>query len=73
MQSVDFVEANLETVKFENCDLLDAVFENTNLEKTNFITAHNYTLDPENNKINGAQFSKEEVIGLLNKYPITIK
>ncbi len=73
LQEADFVETDLRNAMFDNCDLQNAMFENTMLEKANFYTAYNYSIDPEMNALKNAVFSKEEVIGLLNKYPITIK
>jgi hypothetical protein len=43
-----------------------------NLEKADFSTAKNYTIDAENNKLKKAIFSLPEVIGLLSKYDIII-
>jgi hypothetical protein len=52
--------------------LAGATFDNTNLEKTNFTTAFNYSIDPDNNRIKKAKFSVPGVLGLLNKYDIVI-
>lgn len=73
LQEVDFVESELNNGVFDNCNLLDAVFERSLLEKADFRTAYNYSFDPDINRIKGAKFSKEEVIGLLAKYAIIIK
>jgi len=51
---------------------MSTVFENTILEKVDFSTSFNYSIDPEMNKIKKAKFSLPEVIGLLNKYDIEI-
>tara|TARA_B110000211_G_C14083111_1_gene555490 strand:- start:1465 stop:2031 length:567 start_codon:yes stop_codon:yes gene_type:complete len=69
---VDFSESNLSGAVFSNCDLGNALFDKTNLMNSNFTTAFNYTIDPENNKIKNAKFSLPEVTGLLNKYSIKI-
>jgi hypothetical protein len=53
--------------------LLNAKFENTLLEKTNFETAYNFSIDPERNKIKKAKFALAGVPGLLHKYNIEIK
>jgi fluoroquinolone resistance protein len=50
-----------------------AIFEATQLEKANFLTAYNYSFRPEENKIKKAQFSKEGIIGLLRHYNIVVK
>ncbi|HIC30288.1 MAG TPA: pentapeptide repeat-containing protein, partial [Flavobacteriaceae bacterium] len=57
---------------FDNCDLKNAVFEQTNLEQANFFTAINYSINPERNKIKGAKFSKDQISGLLDTYKIII-
>tara|TARA_B100000795_G_scaffold268439_1_gene255387 strand:+ start:140 stop:706 length:567 start_codon:yes stop_codon:yes gene_type:complete len=69
---VDFSETDLTNALFDNCDLTNALFDRSVLLKTNFKTAYNYSIDPENNKIKGAQFSLPQVTGLLNKYSISI-
>ncbi|MCZ4225284.1 hypothetical protein [Pedobacter rhodius] len=57
---------------FDNCDLLSATFDGTILEKTDFRTAYNYSIDPDNNRIKKARFSKAGLAGLLHKYDIQI-
>jgi hypothetical protein len=42
------------------------------LEKTDFSTAKNITLDPEQNKLKQAKFSVEGALSLLSKYKIEI-
>tara|TARA_R110001583_G_scaffold30906_4_gene106261 strand:- start:1158 stop:1733 length:576 start_codon:yes stop_codon:yes gene_type:complete len=69
---VDFTEADLTQAIFQSCDLGKAVFNNTILEKADFSTAYNYRIDPEQNKIKKARFSKEGLEGLLFKYDIQI-
>ncbi len=73
MQEVDFVEANLSGIKFIECDLLGAIFENTNLERTDFRTAYNYTLDPGQNRIRKTKFSLQGLPGLLTKFDMEIE
>ncbi len=64
LTEVDLTEANLSKVNVDNCDFSGAIFERTNLEKANFSTAFNYSIDPENNKMKGASFSMLAVTGL---------
>ena len=73
LQEVDFVEVDLTSALFQNCDLSGAVFERTLLEKADFRTSYNYTLDPEANRIRKAKFSSKEVLGLLDKFDIDIE
>ena len=72
LHEVDFTEADLTKVVFDDCDLTRALFINSNLEKTNFSTAYNYSIDPEQNRLKKALFSKMDLGGLLNKYDIEI-
>ncbi|WP_299681787.1 pentapeptide repeat-containing protein [uncultured Dokdonia sp.] len=72
LKEVDFTESNLSEVIFANCNLKDAIFDHTNLQKTDFKSALNYTIDLDQNTVKGAQFSKENIQGLLTKYGIKI-
>jgi fluoroquinolone resistance protein len=60
-------------VIFDNCDLKNAAFDQTILEKADFRTAFNYSIDPDNNKIKKAKFSISGLTGLLEKYNIEIE
>ncbi len=73
LHGVDFTEADLTGSKLDNCDLLNTVFDQTNVEKADFRHAVNYSIDPESNKIKAAIFSMPEVTGLLDKYKIKIE
>jgi hypothetical protein len=58
---------------FAECDLSRAVFQAGILEKTDFRSAFNYTIDPELNKLKKAKFSRSGLAGLLEKYNIDIE
>jgi fluoroquinolone resistance protein len=73
LQEVDFSQCDLAGSVFDNCDLLSAKFENSILEKVDFRTAFNYSIDPSLNKIKKARFSTLGVAGLLDKYDIEIE
>ncbi len=73
LQEVDFAQANLSNAQFSNTDLSNSVFEKTNLEKADFRTAFNFRIDPELNRLKGAKFSLEGVMGLLDKYGIVVE
>ncbi|MCW3075998.1 MAG: pentapeptide repeat-containing protein [Bacteroidetes bacterium] len=73
MQEVDFSQADLSGSFFINCDLSRAVFDGTNLEKSDLRTSYNFTIDPERNKIKKARFSNAGLAGLLGKYDIIIE
>ncbi|MCM4167531.1 hypothetical protein KCTC52924_00970 [Arenibacter antarcticus] len=73
LHQADFSESDLSNAKFDNCDLKEAIFENSILLKTDFRSAINFNIDPENNKLKKAKFSKEGALGLLLKYNIDIE
>lgn len=72
LHEADFTEAVLTGSAFDGCDLGRAVFENTVLEKVDFRTAYNYSIDPEKNKLKKARFSNANLAGLLAKYDLDI-
>ena len=73
LEEVDFAHSDLSEALFDNCDLRGAVFDQTTLVKTDFRSAVNYIINPEQNKIKKAKFSLSGVSGLLNKYDIVIE
>ena len=72
LHGVDFTEADLKNVLLKKCDLLNATFENTNLEKADFSESVNYSFHPGLNKIRGAKFNSPDVLRLLDVYGIKI-
>ena len=72
IQEASFVDADLSEARFVECDLSQAIFQNTILEKADFQTAHNYSINPEINKIKKAKFALAGLPGLLQKYDIGI-
>jgi fluoroquinolone resistance protein len=73
LQEVDFAEANLKGATIRGCDLSGAMFERTNLAQVDFRESFHFAIDPENNKVQHAKFSKEAIEGLLGKYNLTIE
>jgi len=73
LQSVDFTQADASQSVFNNCDLKAAIFEHTNLTKADFTTAKNYSIDPEQNILKNAKFSRNGLSGLLTKHKIIIR
>ncbi len=73
LKEVDLEEADLSAATFNNCDLMNARFIHTILEKADFRTATNYSFDPEINKIKKAKFAYHGISGLLAKYDIDIE
>ncbi len=72
LQDVDFTNCNLTSAVFDDSDIMGATFTNCTLAKADFRTALNLGIDPERNRMKGAQFSQQNVIGLLNKYQIKV-
>lgn len=73
LKGVDFGLADLKQSKFIDTDLNEAIFYETNLQEVNFSTAYNYIIDPDQNNIKKARFSREGLTGLLSKYNIIIE
>jgi uncharacterized protein YjbI with pentapeptide repeats len=72
LHEVDFTECNVSGSVFDSCDFTDATFENANIEKADFRTSFNYSIDPEKNRMKKARFSLSGIAGLLEKYDIEI-
>jgi uncharacterized protein YjbI with pentapeptide repeats len=72
LHEADFTECDLSNSVFENCDLMRATFDKTILEKTDFRSSFNYSIDPERNRLKKAKFSLSGIAGLLDKYDIDI-
>ncbi|MEO9952202.1 MULTISPECIES: pentapeptide repeat-containing protein [Nonlabens] len=73
LHDVDFTECDLSYSVFDDCDLQNAIFKNTTLKNADFRSSSNFIIDPENNRIKGAKFTLETVVGLLTKYNIKIE
>lgn len=70
--AVDFMNADLTEAVFSNCDLYRAVFDKTTLIKADFMTAYNFAIHPEKNKLKKALFSRMNLKGLLDTYEIQV-
>ena len=44
-----------------------------NLEKVDFKTAFNLDINPQENKLKGAKFSKQNVVGLVSIYKVIVE
>ncbi|WP_295614100.1 pentapeptide repeat-containing protein [Chamaesiphon sp. GL140_3_metabinner_50] len=72
LHEADFTECDLTAAIFDNCDLTRTIFERTILEKADFRSSFNYSIDPELNRIKKAKFSRSGIAGLLEKYDLEI-
>ncbi len=68
-----FVQCILERSDFRKCDLEGTVFHHTKLCYANFLEAFHFEIDPLNNDLKGAKFSKVEALSLLNGLGIIIE
>lgn len=73
MKEVSLIGTNLTNSVFENCNLDNAVFNDTQLASVDFTTAYNFKIDPEFNPMKKAKFSTQGIVGLLDKYDIKIE
>jgi fluoroquinolone resistance protein len=63
---------NLHGADISNSDSAGTFFHQSNLSAANFKEAINYSINPMNNQITKAKFSKPEVVKLLNNFDIII-
>lgn len=72
LKETDFEAADLTSSIFNNCDLSGSTFVRTILDKTDFRTARNFSLDPGVNTMKQTKFSALNLAGLLFKYNLDI-
>ncbi len=72
LSETDFAEADFSGAVFEACDLELAIFEGTKLTSADFSSAYNFSIDPDQNSLEKAKFSAQNLGGLLQKYKIVI-
>lgn len=73
LQDVDFTEADCSLSDFEGSDCLNAVFYQTNLQGADFRTALNFSIDPTQNRLKKAKFSRQNLQGLLHSFSLVIE
>ena len=73
LREVNFVEADLREAVFSDCELNLATFERTVLEQADFRSARDFRIDPDQNRVSGAKFSKSGLEGLLLKYNLDVE
>lgn len=72
IKEVDFTEADLSAAIFRNSNLYGAMFDRTILEKADFRSSVNYTIDLDANHVKKTKFTLLDSAGLLHKYPIEL-
>lgn len=73
MHQIDFTETEAKKTSFIDCDLKDSIFDGTNLENADFLTANNFSINPSINQMKNSVFSRDNCFGLLNPFNIRIK
>lgn len=73
LEEADFSEADLSGAIFESCNLRRTIFDRTNLEKADLYSSFHYSIDPRNNRVKKARFSRSEVLGLLDTFDLKIE
>jgi len=69
---VDFREANLSRADFSGTDLSQSLFSSTDLSGADLSRAHNYQIDPGQNRLKQARFSLPEAMSLLYSLDIVL-
>lgn len=72
LRETDLSAADLSGASFAGCDLGAAIFDRTVLESADLRTALHYSIDPANNRIRKARFSRDGLEGLLHQSGIII-
>ena len=73
MHGVNFTGTDLSKSILDNCDLVDAVFSETNLSGADFTSSHGFHINPTLNTMKKAKFSPENIRGLLTAFDIIIQ
>jgi len=73
IKEANFTKSDLSGAVFSHCDFTGTVFHQNNLSGADLRSAENFVINPENNKIKKALFSRYNIIGLVQKYDIVIE
>ncbi len=72
IHEANFTEADLANATFDECDLSNTVFYRTNLRSADFRTTLRFSIDPAQNTVQRAKFSRAALGGLLEKFNLDI-
>lgn len=72
LKETDFETTDLSGSTFDNCDLSGTAFIRSILEKTDFRTSRNFSIDPSQNMMKQAKFSASNLEGLLHQFNLAI-
>lgn len=72
LEEANYADCILKKAVFNECELRMAEFTRCNLEYADFTTARGYVINPNENRLSHAKFSRYGVEGLLATYKIEI-
>lgn len=70
--NLDLRQASLKDSDFSGSDFSETAFGDTDLTGANFSDAHSFDIDPNHNRIKGAQFNRLEAVRLLEYLDIKL-
>lgn len=73
MHEVNFTSSDLSKCRFLECDVQEAIFNNTNLSGVDLTSLQNFSIDPEVNTIKFAKINAYDLERLLIKYQLNIQ
>jgi uncharacterized protein YjbI with pentapeptide repeats len=73
IQECDFSEAQLKQAPFTESRLSGSTFMRTDLSEANFSSAYDFLIDPSQNKLKKAKFSRHGLEGLLQHFGLIIE
>ncbi|HAY56647.1 MAG TPA: hypothetical protein DCX49_04365 [Flavobacteriales bacterium] len=71
-EGADFTGANLEGLAFDGVDLTRALFGQTKLAGADFRTATGWRIRPDENRIRGAKFRRDDLSGLVEGWDLDL-
>ena len=72
LEESNFADCILKKAVFNDCELRMAEFTRCNMEYADFTTARGYVINPNDNRLSHAKFSRYGLEGLLANYKIEI-
>ncbi len=67
-----FSGVDLEGADFSGSDLRGSRFQETNLEHADLSSAHNYAINPDDNRLRDTKFSVEAALSLVSRFGIIV-
>lgn len=72
LAEADFTTCNLKKAQFIDCNLDRSIISHCNLEETDFSTAFNFIINPNDNRMKKAKFSLQNLPGLVAVFDVKI-